>query len=570
MLSSVLDSTNKIYDKQIDSIVGIIKEKLIDYNSSPKVYATIFSSLNSNDDFSYLYKNQKFNHVFPNNNLPNNFHYSSNNTLILYDIIDNKEYSLLVLSINIPDSNIRKTIGRLVIEFNNNVLDKKLVEDLFDNNIINQLIVMTFNYIYNRISLVNSFVYNMENYINLLSSRESYMPYHSQNVADFAIMLYDSLDIEKSVIDRLNLYIAALLHDVGKLIISDKILTKSEILTSTDYDKIKSHPIAGYELMKNQVSSMELIKNVPLYIKHHHEWYDGMGYPDGLKKKEIPIFSRIIMVSDAVDAMLSEREYKSAFSVDQVITELKRYRGSQFDPIIANKAIDLLKNKSKFIDILKRIDTAFIGDVSLSIKNKRDGSIDVFQGNLFYKSNTSYLKLSKKDNNIDTKYNNRGIISFFVQNTLVQYDIEIEEVVKNSVKINKFIWKPTDKYFSIMWSVSGFIKVSKNNRKDISIIRVGGNSLSFMINTFNKKSNENLSKFKINDSISIGFTLEIDDIYESFLIDSFIIDVHKFSDKLIFSVEYKDVLPKHRDRLFKAMFRKQMSLQKIDKPKTKL
>nr|PZN79577.1 MAG: hypothetical protein DIU57_14945 [Pseudomonadota bacterium] len=125
---------------------------------------------------------------------------------------------------------------------------------------------------------------------------------------------------------------AGLLHDIGKIdSIYAEIIQKRGILTEEEHRVIRTHAVKGAELLQTLTSFPdEVIRGV----RHHHERYDGKGYPDGLKGKEIPIASRVIMLCDSIDAMLSDRPYRPAMTVEQVAEEIRRCAGTQFDPDI--------------------------------------------------------------------------------------------------------------------------------------------------------------------------------------------------------------------------------------------
>lgn len=125
-----------------------------------------------------------------------------------------------------------------------------------------------------------------------------------------------------------NLRKAAQLHDIGKIAIPDSVLNKVGRLTDDEYAKMKSHVISGAEILKD----FTLVENVEDGTRYHHERYDGKGYPEGLKGNQIPLFARIIGVADTFDAMTSNRVYRSSMDTDYVMNEMKRGRGTQFDP----------------------------------------------------------------------------------------------------------------------------------------------------------------------------------------------------------------------------------------------
>jgi putative nucleotidyltransferase with HDIG domain len=132
---------------------------------------------------------------------------------------------------------------------------------------------------------------------------------------------------------------AALLHDVGKLGISERILAKPARLTAGEYNLMKTHPQMGADILEK---SSSLIPLIPI-VKHHHEHFDGSGYPAGLSGNAIPIEARIVAVADAIEAMASDRPYRKALSHEMIKAELIRNSGTQFDPQMVAIALRLLE-----------------------------------------------------------------------------------------------------------------------------------------------------------------------------------------------------------------------------------
>ena len=125
---------------------------------------------------------------------------------------------------------------------------------------------------------------------------------------------------------------AALLHDAGKMMIPDEILMKPRSLTGKEYEIVKKHPIKGVQI----IQPMDVLKPVVPIILYHHEKFDGTGYPEGLKGKQIPLGSRIMAVADAFIAMVSKQAYRERISVQEALSEIKRYSGIQFDPNVVD------------------------------------------------------------------------------------------------------------------------------------------------------------------------------------------------------------------------------------------
>lgn len=172
----------------------------------------------------------------------------------------------------------------------------------------------------------------LELMVKSIEARDPYTSGHSQRVAEIARMLARELALGLGEIDAIAT--AALLHDVGKIYEEfAPLLRKEDRLTSEEYSLMKTHSTRSGELVAT-VSNLR--GPVEKAVRHHHENYDGSGYPDRLAGDQIPIGARIIMVADTVDAMTSHRPYRRALAYDQVVSELTKYSGSQFDPRVVS------------------------------------------------------------------------------------------------------------------------------------------------------------------------------------------------------------------------------------------
>lgn len=161
---------------------------------------------------------------------------------------------------------------------------------------------------------------------------------HAERVSKYAIDIARELKLSEAKIDRIRY--AALLHDIGKIGIADGILKKPGSLSEDEFDNIKKHPVIGYEILKD----IDFLRDVARIIRYHHERYDGTGYPDRLKGKEVPIESYILAVADAFDAMTHDRPYRKALSVEEAAAVISREAGWQFHPEVA-KAFLRIKDK---------------------------------------------------------------------------------------------------------------------------------------------------------------------------------------------------------------------------------
>jgi HD-GYP domain-containing protein (c-di-GMP phosphodiesterase class II) len=160
---------------------------------------------------------------------------------------------------------------------------------------------------------------------------------HSTRLAEWALHVATELGFDESALSDLE--VAALLHDIGKIGIPDAILNKPAKLTDDEYAQMKKHPEFGWAVLRH-VPGME---RASLMILHHHESFEGRGYPAGLRGEEIPIGSRIVSVIDSFDAMVSNRPYRNGLGVEEAISRLVGGRGTQFDPQVVDAFLPLAR-----------------------------------------------------------------------------------------------------------------------------------------------------------------------------------------------------------------------------------
>jgi putative two-component system response regulator len=177
----------------------------------------------------------------------------------------------------------------------------------------------------------------VETLARVLGVRDPELPVHSLRVANIATRIARRLGFPEEQLDLIRR--GGLLHDIGKLGISQDILSKPGQLTPYQYETIRTHPVRGAVLLQECLECETLI---PLVL-HHHEFFNGQGYPDGIAGHRIEIEARIISVADAIDAMSSDRPYRSAFPRQRIISELQKGAGTQFDPLIAREGIQIVR-----------------------------------------------------------------------------------------------------------------------------------------------------------------------------------------------------------------------------------
>lgn len=218
-----------------------------------------------------------------------------------------------------------------------------------------------------------------------IEAKDEYTKGHSHRVAEYSVLIARELGWNEKELS--NLKNAAHLHDIGKIAIPDTILNKPSKLSEEEFSIIKEHTIIGANILKN----ISLIDHVQEIVRNHHERYDGNGYPDGLKGKEIPLHARIVTVADSYDAMSSQRIYRNQLPPEKIIQELENNKGTQFDPEITDIFLKLLREdrihvKEDHLSITENTQipeaeiemSQFISDIISTIRTQKPKKISTF------------------------------------------------------------------------------------------------------------------------------------------------------------------------------------------------
>ena len=235
--------------------------------------------------------------------------------------------------------------------------------------------------------------------VSIIEQRDSYTAGHTQRVAKYAVLIAQEMGYNDEKID--DMHRACMLHDIGKISTPDSILLKPGKLTKVEYEIIKEHVVVSYELLKK----VDIYKDIAEIVRHHHEAYDGSGYPQGLKGDEIPMMSQIMTVADAFDAMTTNRIYKARKSVKDAIVELNDFASKQFNGEVVRAASKALKNL----------------DIEMSITQQPKTKIEKERFSYFYKDqvtgvyNKDYLEFVLAYNHMD-EFNVRCINIVYLHN----------------------------------------------------------------------------------------------------------------------------------------------------------
>ncbi len=213
---------------------------------------------------------------------------------------------------------------------------KNMVQELKEKN---EALEITSREIHN----LNEALHNA--FAEVIDLRDPYVFGHSKQVSQYSVMIAEKLGLSEQKIEAIRK--ASLMHDIGKVGIPDSILSKPGKLTPEEYDVMQNHPTLGASLLQ---TSPNLDYLIPIVL-HHHERFDGKGYPSGLEKDDIPIEARILAVADAVESMASDRPYRNAMTVGEICAEIERNSGTQFDPVVASAMLELLQENGNEVFI---------------------------------------------------------------------------------------------------------------------------------------------------------------------------------------------------------------------------
>lgn len=180
-----------------------------------------------------------------------------------------------------------------------------------------------------------------------VEAKDTYTRGHSDRVSEYSVLIGRYMNLPEEDLHLLR--VGGLFHDIGKIGIPDSILLKTAKLTDDEYSEIKNHPKIGAQILSNATL---FEKAIPI-VKHHHERYDGFGYPEKLAGENIPLLARIAAVADSFDAMTSRRTYRDSMPLDVVKSEIEKNKGTQFDPNIADVFLGILNNNYNEIEEIR-------------------------------------------------------------------------------------------------------------------------------------------------------------------------------------------------------------------------
>ena len=241
----------------------------------------------------------------------------------LVQLLERADYNLIAVPLRVGDK-----VNGVIVAVNKedgetfDSTDAKLIESVGEqsaNFLENRFLVQDLNELL--MGLLTSLV-------SAIDAKDPYTRGHSQRVAHVAKRVAESLNLSAN--ETTEMYLAGLLHDIGKIGIEDAVLSKPGKLTPEEYQRVKEHPVIGARI----ISGIKQLRNILPGVLHHHERYDGSGYPEGLREEQIPLMGAIVAIADVFDAVTSDRTYRKALSAAETIAEIERSSGRDFSPIV--------------------------------------------------------------------------------------------------------------------------------------------------------------------------------------------------------------------------------------------
>jgi len=190
-------------------------------------------------------------------------------------------------------------------------------------------------------NLQRTFRETIQGLVSTLEAKDKYTSGHSRRVTELAVMIARELKLSPEELEKIEW--AGLLHDIGKIGIKLEALNKPEKITREEHEMFKDHCVMGKQILE----SIHFLRDIVPLVYFHHEWYDGEGYPDGIRGDKIPLGARILAVADSYDAMTSDRPYRKAMNQQKAIKELRRFSGTQFDAGIVEVFVRIIEDNQK-------------------------------------------------------------------------------------------------------------------------------------------------------------------------------------------------------------------------------
>lgn len=396
----------------------------------------------------------------------------------------------------------------------------------------------------------------LEVFENLAGEKSSRLPFHMNNVASWSQEIGRKLNMGEE--ELMNLYFAALAHDIGSIYVDEGTLNKREALLPEEYEKIKGHPEKGEQLFQLCALGIPSLAEIPSYIRHHHERWDGKGYPDGLSGNAIPRISQIIGIGDAVESMLSERAFSTQKTIHEVKAELAKGAGTQFNPELVEIMMKLLDHNRIHVDHnFVFHEMMVLNHVAIGVELKDDPKSMKLYGKLIVNGKDARIELNGEDrvelNNIHSIK-----IAFFDRKKLFEFVVHPSEITEHTLLIEEMNQIPADKLYSLYWDMPVEIGISKKTIHG-KALRVGGEGLAVLLGSGkadDEARNELISQ--VGTSVSLKLYFELEEI-SLIILQASIAGYYKLGDKYVFLLKYSNPPREVVDKIVRLLFRKQMA-----------
>ncbi|MGB9867905.1 MAG: HD-GYP domain-containing protein [Bacillota bacterium] len=298
------------------------------------------------------------------------------------------------------------------------------------------------------------------------------MAFHAQNVGFWAVEIARRTAYPAERLERL--YLAAMFHDIGNVWLPREMLASPRPLTPAERSMVQKHPDYGFEITGNLLGDFDDLRDIPEWIRFHHEKYDGTGYPLGLARDRIPLESRIIKVADAIDAMVSKRPYRESFKPEEVVDELEACKGKDFDPEIADvaKVVFLERLRSVSDTIEEPMVPAFLLIDRGETRKLYEGTIMKVKDERVFRADGVVYEFEKEQGSMS------ALILVERAYTLYEYDAELLPVGGIAASITRLRLREDNRYFSVFWNFPGKL-MAGNSVFDVVITRLSASAAEF-------------------------------------------------------------------------------------------
>jgi putative nucleotidyltransferase with HDIG domain len=198
--------------------------------------------------------------------------------------------------------------------------------------------------------LQTTYVSTLRSLISITEAKDPYTKGHTERVAAYSMAIANRLSFNEEQLRTV--MFGALLHDIGKMGVLEKIISKAGPLTEEEWALMRAHPVVGAQI----VEKMEFLTGTIDIVRHHHESWNGKGYPDGLQGEAIPLMARVVTVADSFDAMTTDRPYRRALSLDEAVRRLEEGSGTQFDAALVKVFVKYVREKGRDLTLVGTTD----------------------------------------------------------------------------------------------------------------------------------------------------------------------------------------------------------------------